>query len=266
MFKGGASSSSLNSTRSALSFFLCYDFKLSDDITLAKLFKFFYRKRPLKAKYFTYWPVKKFLDHLAEIHPPSELTLKQLTLKTLSLVALTSSDRGQTLKLMDMENIIKTDDSISFVIFDRLKHTRRVLKPKTITCVSSDVPGLNVMEYVSVYLERTKSIRESHIAEGRPKPTKLFLSWLTKREVTAQTLSRWLKTSLDQAGIDTKQFTAHSIRGAGLSAAFNKGGANIQQIINAGSWSNTGTFMKHYLAPECNSAVGKIILQQFNAG
>ena len=52
---------------------------------------------------------------------------------------------------------------------------------------------------------------------------KLFLSWATKKEVTKQTISRWLTIVLALSGIDTNKFKAHSYRGAGLSAAYAKG-------------------------------------------
>ena len=185
LYQNGASSSSLNSARSALSFFLTYEFNLTGDITVSRLFKYFYRTRPLKSKYFTYWPVKDLLNHLATLHPPSNLTLKELTLKTLALVALTSSDRGQSLQLMNIDNYYENPEGgLSFVIFDILEHTRRVLKPKVINCISSDSPALDVGNYVRAYIEATDSIREKHLSEGRQKPTQLFISWLTKAPST----------------------------------------------------------------------------------
>lgn len=259
-YNNGASSSSLNSTRSALSFFFSYTVNLGEDITLNKLFKYFYKTRPLRPKYFTFWPVSQLLQYLATQHPPSDLSLKSLTQKTLALVALSSADRGQTIHLMDIENMTVSDDKISFVIFDRLKHTRRVIKPKVIDCIPSENPALNVQEYVKFYLEATSAFRD----RVSPPATRLFLSWLTKRPVTRQTLSRWLKCVLSQAGIDTTQFSGHSYRGASLSTAFHHG-ANIKQIIEAGSWSSVNTFRRHYLAPENNSEVGKIILQQLSS-
>ena len=218
---------------------------------------------PLKPKYFTYWPVKDLLNFLSELHPPSQLSLKLLTLKTLSLIALTSSDRGQIIHLMDIENTALADDNIQFVIFDSLKHTRRILKPKVVTCVSSDIDSLNVSNYVMAYMNRTLSLRAKAISEGKEKPTKLFLSWATKRPVTKQTFARWLKYTLKLAGIDDSQFSSHSFRGAGLSSAFRQG-ANILQIVNAGSWTNAETFRRHYFAPENDSEVGKIIVNQLN--
>lgn len=261
IYNNGATSSSLNSIRSGLSFFLTYELNLKDDVTISRLFKFFYKKRPLQPKYFTYWPVKDLLSHLSSLHPSPDLSLKELTLKTLALIALSSSDRGQTIEKININNVTITENKVTFVIFDRLKHTRKVNKPKVIECLSSDNAALDVCDYVKAYMQRTAPLREKLVNESHPKSSQLFISWLTKRPVTRQTLARWLKTSLSQAGIDSGQFSAHSYRGAGLSAAYNKG-ANINQIIEAGSWTNVGTFKKHYLAPENTSNVGRIILQQ----
>lgn len=261
MFKSGASTSSINIARSALSLFLTYVFDVKNDITILRLFQCFYKLRPQKAKHFTFWPVQTVLDHLSSLHPASSLTLKQLTLKTLALIALTSCDRGQTIHLMDIEKTTISNSGINFVIFEQLKHTRRVSKPKVIQCLCTDTPSLNVCDYVTNYMNRTLAIRSSHVSQGREKPTQLFLSWATKRPVTRQTLARWLKTTLRDAGIDTSEFTGHSYRGAGLSNAYNHG-ANIKQIITAGCWSNVDTFKRFYLAPDYDSEIGKIILGQ----
>lgn len=266
LFEEGLSSSSLNSARSALSFFLSYDItNLAEEKSILRLFKYFYREKPQKAKYLTYWPVTTLLKFLSSLHPASKLTLKQLTLKTLALIALTCSDRGQTLHLMDLNKMAYTDEGIDFVIFDRLKTTRKVLKPKVITCLKSDTPSLNVCEYVKAYLEKTECIRQEHTERGRPKPTKLFLSWATKKPVTRQTQARWLKLCLKLAGINADQFSAHSFRGAGLSNAY-KNGASIEEIVKAGSWTNVETFKRHYFAPESSSGVGKIILSALQSG
>ena len=142
---------------------------------------------------------------------------------------------------MDIENTTLSDDSTQFVIFNSLKHTRRVLKPKVVSCLTSDIDSLNVCDYVMAYMNRTLSLRAKAVREGKEKPTKLFLSWATKSPVSKQTLARWLKYTLRLAGIDDSRFSSHSYRGAGLSNAYSNG-VNIMQIIKAGSWTNTETF------------------------
>ena len=103
------------------------------------------------------------------------------------------------------------------------------------------------------------------IQQGTPKPSQLFLSWATKKPVTKATISRWLTTTLKLAGIDTTQFTAHSYRGAGLSAAHSKG-ASIEKIVEHGNWSNVDTFHSYYNAPDRDSPIGQIILNHFKPG
>lgn len=259
LFSKGASASSLNIARSALSLFLSYELNIKEDNTILRLFRYFYKERPSRPKYFVYWPVKDLLNYLSELHPPSNLTLKQLTLKTLALIALSSSDRGQTIHAMDIEQTAKTNDGIEFVIFGRLKHTRRVQKPKVIKCLSTDIPSLNVCDYVTAYMNKTFTIRAQQVAKGKEKPKQLFLSWATKMPVTKQTLARWLRMTLKEAGIDSDQYSAHSYRGAGLSHAANQG-ASMSQIVSSGCWSNAETFKRFYFAPECNSEVGRIII------
>ena len=120
LFDNGASSSSVNSARSALSFFLTYDLNVGSDVIISRLFKYFYKEKPMRPKYFTFWSVKDLLSFLSDLHPSSQLSLKNLTLKTLSLIDLTSSDRGQTIHLMDIENTALSEGNVKFVIFDPL--------------------------------------------------------------------------------------------------------------------------------------------------
>lgn len=224
-----------------------------------RLFKYFYRTRPKVRRYFTFWPVSTLLSFLSKWHPINSLSLKQLTLKTLALIALSSSDRGQTLHLMNIEQTELTGDSVKFLIYDRLKTTNKVAKPKEIICVMTDNESLNVCDYVLNYMTRTFSYRSQAVKKGLEKPTQLFLSWATHKPVSKPTISRWLTTVLGLCGIDTNQFKAHSFRGAGLSNAKSKG-ATIQQIMTAGDWTNAQTFNSFYNAPSTESSMGKLIL------
>lgn len=262
LYDQGASSSTLNIARSALSFFCSNTVNIKDNSAILRLFKYFYKQRPRQVKYLTYWPVSQLLNYLSDLHPAQNLSLKTLTLKTLALIALTSSDRGQTIHSMNIENSSTTDNGIDFVIFDRLKNTGKIHKPKVISCLSSDIDSLNVCDYVKEYMVRTLPIRLESTAKGFDEPTQLFLSWHTKKPVTRQTLARWLRMSLSDAGIDTNQFTAHSYRGAGLSHAFNHG-ASIDQIVAHGCWTNTETFKRHYFAPANGTPIANIILRDF---
>ena len=251
-FAEGFSTSTLNSIKSALSFFTSSSFDLENNKFLKRLFKFFYQLRPFKPKYTTFWPVEKVLALLRSWHPLEDLSLKLLTLKTIALMALSSSDRGQTLHLAKISQMISDEEGVHFVVKERTKSTRKVLRPIVINCVSSSMPELDVAHCVNFYVNSTTEFRINDIDQ-------LFISWRTKLPVTRQTLARWLKLTLQMAGIDTSIFTAHSFRGAGLSHAYTKG-TPINKIVAAGNWRNAETFRKYYCAPADDSPIGNIIL------
>ena len=95
---------------------------------------------------------------------------------------------------------------------------------------------------LQVYEERTSSFREKNT---KLKST-LFLSWIGKHDpVSSSTIARWLRMCLQEAGINTDTFKAHSIRGAaGSSAAWS--GVTIMDILNAADWSSETTFQQFY--------------------
>ena len=93
--------------------------------------------------------------------------------------------------------------------------------------------------------------------------TSLFLSWIGKHDpVTSSTIARWLKTCLQEAGIDTGVFKAHSIRGAASSKAA-WSGVTVSDILQAADWSSERTFQRFYHRPsddDNKSSFGKAVL------
>ena len=144
----------------------------------------------------------------------SRLVKGKQTLNTIVLIALSSSDRGH---FLDINNVEITDSGISFIVTKKLRH-RKSIKPKSVNCVQSDIDSLNVSSYAAAYTEKISALRPNQ--NGKLSPAKLFLSWATKKEVSKQTISRWLTTVLALSGIDTNKFKAHSYRGAVLSLAY----------------------------------------------
>ena len=93
--------------------------------------------------------------------------------------------------------------------------------------------------------------------------TSLFLSWIGKHDpVTGSTIARWLKACLQEAGIDTGVFKAHSIRGAASSKAA-WSGVTVSDILQAAGWSSESTFRRFYHRPsddDNKSSFGKAVL------
>ncbi|KAJ8915428.1 hypothetical protein NQ315_003189 [Exocentrus adspersus] len=71
---------------------------------------------------------------------------------------------------------------------------------------------------ITAYMEKTQASRDKELSQN------LILT--IKKPVhtaSAQTISRWIKNTLDKAGIDTTVFSAYSTRHASTSAAFTAG-------------------------------------------
>ena len=253
---------SLNTIRSSLSFFLQYDIPdLGYDMSITRLFKYFYFERPSFPRYVVTWDVGKVLNFLASWHPANTLSIKQLTLKTVSLVALTSCDRAQTLHLLSVEHVHISAHGIEFIVPNILKTSKMGKPARVVTCVSWDDDRLNVCKYVHAYIDRTFKFRLKAVKKGLGKPTQLFLSHRTGRPIKRSSISRWIREVLGLAGIDTTNFGPGSTRGASASAAARQG-ASAQQIMAAGSWSNLGTFSKFYNRSVDDTPVGHLILQE----
>ena len=258
------SGEALNLFRSALSFFLKLDFpNLGYDSNITRMFKYFYKARPSFPRYTVTWDVGKVLHFLAAWHPPESLSIKQLTLKTVTLVALTCSDRAQTIQAMKSNRVEPTEDGLVFVIRDVLKTSRRGSPVKVVTYVRWDAPELDVAYYVHKYIDRTFRFRRRSYHRGLGLPTQLFLSFATGRPVTKPTISRWIKDVMTLSGIDTSVFLPGSTRGASVSAAERRG-ASIAQLLGAGSWTNLGTYQRFYQRRVADTPVGRLILEEAN--
>ena len=64
---------------------------------------------------------------------------------------------------------------------------------------------------------------------------------------------------LDLAGIDTKTFKAHSVRGASASAAASAG-LTTNQIMKAADWSSESVFQRFYYRPVSTNQIGVAVL------
>ena len=96
------------------------------------------------------------------------------------------------------------------------------------------------MHSLKNYLNSTQKLRSDD---------KLFISLQEPHKGVARgTISRWIKTVLQEAGIDTGKFTAHSTRAAATSAAFDKG-LPVGTILKTVGWSQNSTFRRFYNKP-----------------
>ena len=237
---------------------------MGSDKTVARIFKYFYKERPKFPRYLVTWDVGTVLKFLAWWHPQDALSLKQLTLKAVTLLALTSSDRAQTLHLLDVEKVHITPQGLEFEVSSLLKTRRgapkKGLPPKVVKCVSWDAPELNVANYIEFYMVKTLRFRIKAVRLGKEKPTQLFLSHRTGAPVQRASISRWIRQVMALSGIDISTFKPGSTRGASTSMA-RRQGATPGQIMGQGDWTNLGTYQRFYDREIHDVPVGQLILQ-----
>lgn len=210
-------------------------------------------------RYMITWDVKKVLSFLATWHPATSLSLKDLTLKCVALVAITSSDRAQTIQLMDIENNDMNNKGIFFPIYALLKHSKKNRPVTVVKCVKfTDHPPLDVCDYISSYMQRTLKFRIREVSLGFPKPTQLFLSYSTGKPLRRASISKYILDVLSLAGINTSCFKSHTTRGV-LPSQMMKRGSSPGQILAQGDWKHLGTFKKYYDRHSDTSIEGRLI-------
>ena len=107
LYDSGLSASTLKFIKSALSFFLRESHgDIIDCNIVSRLLKSFEKMRPTIPRYAVTWDVNKVLCMLKSWYPYTGLSLKRLTLKTCMLIALSSSDRAQTLHQMKSDTCV----------------------------------------------------------------------------------------------------------------------------------------------------------------
>lgn len=115
LYTSGLKYSAINTARSALS---CFDCDSSDTIGNHPLIKRFLKgvneSRPTQSRYSHVCDVKQVFDMFRQWKPNDQLSLKDLTLKTVMLVALVTAQRVQSLYLLDTTNMASEEDKIVF--------------------------------------------------------------------------------------------------------------------------------------------------------
>lgn len=207
---------------------------------MIKFVKAVFNMRPPVPRYSDTWDVSTLLSCLRSLSPVAELSLKMLTLKLVSLVALHVAARAHTLTCLDLNKMTKSKSKYCFSVgASDLKQSRPGYTPPLVELKSYPVDRrLCVYKVLETYIECTKHIRKDE--------SRLFISYMKPhKKVTSSTISTWIKTAMAMAGVDVSVYKPHSIRSATTSKALAVGG-NISQILKTAGWSNAGTFAKFY--------------------
>ena len=205
-----------------------------------------FNQKPALPRYSETWDPQIVLNHLKTFPAIDDMSLKQLTLKLVMLMALLSAQRVQTLQSLSLEEMSTLPGKYVFRISSVLKQTtakggqNRHLLPVTFHSYPLD-KRLCIVELLSAYVKRTAPLR---------KETKQLLICHAEPHGPASrdTISRWIKQTMKDAGIDTTVFKPHSTRGASTSAA-KALNVPVQVIMNTAGWRSDSTFAKFYDRP-----------------
>lgn len=242
LFNKGASYGTINSHKSALSLLLGNN--IGSDFIIKRLMKGVYKQKPSSPKYTTTWDPKVVLDCISEWYPNTNLSLNKLTKKTVILLALCTSHRVQTFSLININSINKSPSGIKILITDIIKTS----------AANREQPVLYLPYFVenpSICPARTLEDYLQATAELRPETVDNLLLTTKKpfKKVSSQSISRWIKQTLAECGIDVTTFSAHSTRHASTSAAASAG-VCVDTIRKTAGWSTASlTFAKFYNRP-----------------
>ena len=259
-FKSGLQYSTLNSYRSSLSATIppIEGSPVGQHPLVVRLMQGIFNSRPPQPKYSEIWEVSLVLDHIrSELRASGELSLKDLSRKTVMLLALAMAARSSDLHLLDLRFMSDQSEFIRFQIA-ALTKTRRSGPPRGVTIkrLIDDDQSLCPVSTLRVYLTRTASLRQG----GGNRPNPLFISFRKPNSpVSAGTIARWIKSLLQDSGIDTDSFSAHSTRAAATSAAKRKGLATAD-ILKMAGWSRVSTFERFYFKPTPSNNMGLLLV------
>ena len=133
----------------------------------------------------------------------------------------------------------RNGECFNFALTAHLKQDRPGKVFGNVCLFKYPVKELCVYKTLDYYLKATENLRNS---------TRLLVSYIKPyRAVTSSTVGRWIKTMLGQAGVDTEQFSSHSIRCASTSKAIASVSTDV--ILATAGWTEESTFRKFYNKP-----------------
>ena len=246
LFADGYQYQSLNAYRSAIS--SAHEnidgVSVGSHPAVARLLKGAFHSRHPQPRYGSFWDVGIIIQHIRKLGPNKDLSLKQLTMKTVMLLALTRPSRSADLSKLDLHTRSFKSNGVVFRPLHLAKQSRSS-RPRADFFFPSfpEDPILCPMLTLRAYEERAEVFRTKLPEDSR---SRLFLSCIGQHSpVSSCSIARWLKCFMEEAGIDISIFKAHSVRGASCSSAAGAG-VTTKDILDAADWSAEGTFQRFY--------------------
>ena len=246
LYSEGYKYQSLNAYRSAISSTHEYvdGVSVGSHPTVTRLLQGAFNSRPPQPRYSSFWDVGMVIQHIKGLGVNKDLSLKQLTMKTAMLLALTRPSRSADLSKLNLQTRSFKSNGVVFRPTHLAKQSRSS-RPMADFFFPSFAKDTTICPVATLraYEKRTERFQVDLPGDSR---FQLFLSWIGQHTpVSSSTIARWLKCLMAEAGVDISIFKAHSIRGASCSTAAGVG-VTTKDILDAADWSSEGTFQKFY--------------------
>ena len=243
LFHRGYSYNQIAMARSALSSLIDMNspcgLTFGKHITVKRLMKGIFEENPTFPKYKMVWHVNKLFNLFRKLDSQESLSVAVLGKKLAILIAiLAGGQRVQTVHKINVADIRVFNDKCIIPIYDKLKQSKpgKHMKPMEFSVYLRE-PKLCIVDNLKEYLKKTSPYRKHY---------ELFLSYHKPHApVSKDTLARWCKEMLSQAGININEHTSHSSRSAASSYLYAKG-ISLRDICDAAGWSSERTFVSFY--------------------
>ena len=239
IFDKGAKYGTINSYKSALALLLG---SMLDDDRIKRFMKGVFKLRPTKAKYNLTWDPNIVLNYLSQQWPNEDLSLEALSKKTVTLLALVTAHRVQTLSLIKTNNIQIQSTFILIKVPDLIKTSKpNSYQPVLRLPYFNERPQICPARCLEAYINKTQTLHKHGF---------LFINCKQPHhKITPQTISRWIKDTLRRSGVDTSIWSAHSTRHASTSTA-SRLGVSIDTIRNTAGWSQSSSVFARFYNKE----------------
>ena len=238
LFDSGLGYSAINTARSALSayFDIVSDKNLTSNVLVKRFVKGIYQLKPSLPKYNCTWDVKLVLDFLKTLKE-SDILLKFLTVKLVTLLALVTGQRCQTISLLNLNDLDIQANNVKIRIKQLLKQSKSGTHlPEIYIERYANDENLCVINTLKQYIEKTKTIRKSDEL--------LLTTQKPHNPASKSTIAGWIKLALKLSGVDMNIYSAHSTRSASTSAVATR--VPIDSVMKTAGWKKECTFRKFY--------------------
>ena len=220
--------------------------KIGDHPLIKKFMTGLFNLRPPQQKTSFVWDVKVLFDYFKNLPTNAQLLDRDLTHKLVMLLLILGGQRVNTILNFHVNYMVVNDIGVTFAPHRVLKHSKKNTKLDTFqyrNYVHDE--KLCVVNCLRTYLDR----RKNKVSDGI---TSLLITYKKPyRAATSDTIRRWVKTTLNLAGI--YDFSAHSCRSASTSKA-KALNIDMDVILRKACWKSEETFRIYYEKDICRDS------------